>query len=341
MSAQRLKVVAPGTGEIDPVREVLAMPEIPTLPDPSSFNPLAAVEEGLAASAMAVGDYRAAIHHCSNLVQVNPEHYQAWLNLGVARMHVGETEDAVFCFHQASRLAYRTAIRVDGRQPVALWNLALLLESGDAREEAEPLLERLVEIDPASDAAWLRLGAARFHRGEWEASAAAFRKCLEIRPASAEATLNLGTVCYALGQWEEAYSRFEQALRASPHSAPALRGLAAVCVETGDSERALPIRKKLVELRQPMPELTYNLACVLDRQERQEEAIRMYCEVLKENPRSAEALLNLGHILDRRNRRPEATECWKRAMALDAALLREYFEARPEGAASAADPVAE
>jgi Flp pilus assembly protein TadD len=158
MSHQRLQLVPHAAPDADPVHEVLSMTEIPTLAAPSGFNPLAAVEEGLAASAMAVGDHRAAIRHCSQLVQLQPEHYEAWLNLGVARLHVGESEDAVFCFHQASRLrpgealpwvnlgivrqrlgeadaaaeAYRTALELDPRQRVALWNLALLLDASGA-----------------------------------------------------------------------------------------------------------------------------------------------------------------------------------------------------------------
>jgi tetratricopeptide (TPR) repeat protein len=382
MNVQCLTIMPSSSQPVDPVSEVLAMPEIPTLPEVREFNTVDAVVEGLATSAMASGDYHAVIRHCSHLVQARPENYEAWLNLGVARARVGDYEDAIFCFHQATRIrahqalpwlnlgivrqltgddegaieAYEHALRIDPDQRDALWNLALLsaerdvmvhsthgdcrfrpgrqrppgllLDSAGEPGDTESLFLRLANVDPSWDGVWLRLGLARLRRDDWEGSAHAFRECLDRQPSNQDALLNLAVVHYRMGLLDEAQAGFEQVLRAVPQSVDALRGLAAVCAEIGDWERALSIRRKLVEMRQPFPELTFNLAWLLDCQGRDQDAIRLYCDVLKENPRCAEALLNLGHVLERLDRHPEAVECWKRAMALDSSLLREYFQPR-------------
>ncbi|MEZ5355990.1 MAG: tetratricopeptide repeat protein [Bryobacteraceae bacterium] len=313
-----------------------------------------ALEEGLAATALAFEDFRAVIRHCSRIVQVQQEHFEAWFNLGYARQQVGELEEAVFAYHRSSRLrpsdarplvnlglvrqtlndsegageAYREALQADPGHPQALWNLALLVEADGEYAEAESYYARLEKILPDDEEVLFRLGLTRLYLEEPEGAVEAFDACIRRKPGWKEAQLNRGLALAACGRHAEAKAMLNRVLESDPRSEEALCGLAAVAVESADWDTALAVRKQLLEARGSLPELTYNLALALDQQGRTEEAIRFYCEAIKERPKFPEALLNLGHALDRLGRHTEAVECWKRAMGLNSAYATAYFRAK-------------
>ncbi len=320
-------------------------------PAPRPFDPTLLLEEGLAAAALAMEDYRAVVRHCSHIVQVCPNHFEAWFNLGVARQQTGEIEEAIFSYHQAARLspgdarpwinlgiarhavddtegareAYRSALDLDPAQPQALWNLAVILENSGARAEAMALYARTAAARPDWPEAWFRLGALRMEGGDRAGALAAFRECLELKPDFQQAALNAAICMKDTGDPEGARALLEEVLEQDPDSTDALRAAAAVCVECGDWKFGLAVRRKLAERRQSLPELTFNLALAADEQGHDDDAVRLYCEALRENPRFASALLNLGHVLARQGKAPEANECWRRAIALDGSLARGYF----------------
>lgn len=311
----------------------------------------AAVCEGMAAAALAMEDYRAAIRHCTQLTVLDAENFEAWLNLGVAHQRLGELAEAERAYQTAARLrredarphfnlgvlrqsggdelgareAYRQALAADASDRHTLWNLGLLAESFGDAEEAEAMFHPLAILDEENEQVWFRLGVNRYRREDWPGAAQAFARCLELSPGWKAAELNQGLALLRLGRLTESGEVFERILAEEPDCRPAVVGLTTVALETGAWEKAVRLRRRLSEAGETLPDLTYNLGVVLERQGRLEDALRFYCEALKERPRFAEALLNLGHVLDRMGRRKEATECWKRALGLDAALASAYF----------------
>lgn len=338
---------------LDLISQKLRAEPAPARPEPAAGQGASlALEEGLAATSLAFEDYRAVIRHCSRIVQISPDHFAAWFNLGYARQKVGELQESVFAYHQASRLrpddarplvnlgmvkqateewegareAYLCALSIDPDHPVALWNLGLICEQNGPKEEAEALFTRLVAIQPDQEEAWFRIGMICLAREDWEGSLAAFETCLRRRQPWKEASLNRGYALRELDRPAEARQCYEQVLTSEPRCVEALSGLAAVAVDQGDWETAVAARKKLVELKSAVPELTYNIGVMLDRQNRLDEAVRLYCEALKERPRFPEVLLNLGHALERLGRQAEAVECWRRALDLNPAYAIDYFQ---------------
>jgi len=239
------------------------------------------------------------------------------LNLGILRELRGDNYGA--------REAYQSALAVEPNNDRALWNLALLSERLREWDEAEALYSRLTETSHADDETWFRLGTVRFGREDWPGAAQAFERSLELRPEWTEAELNRGLALLRLGRLIEAGEAFQRVADREPDCREAMVGLTTVALETGSWEKAVALRRKLAAAGESLPDVTYNLGVVLERQGRMEDALRFYCEALKERPRFPEALLNLGHVLDRMGRRKEATECWKRALGLDAALASSYF----------------
>jgi tetratricopeptide (TPR) repeat protein len=308
-----------------------------TVGDASAF-----VDEGLAATALALEDYRGVIKHCSKIVAVSAGHFEGWFNLGYARHKVGELEEAEFAYRQAhhinsnaaeplinlailhesrgdaaaARDAYQQALHLAPGNTTGLWNLALLFEKEGRLEDAELLLMELAEQCPDHQGAWFQLGSLRIVREDWEGAVAAFETSLNQNPDLPEAILNSAFACMKLGRLEEARSGFEQLLESTPDSIPALQGLATVTAETGDLDACLRLRRRLIGLNQNLPELTFNMALAFEKQGRIPEATRLYSEALKQRPKFVEALLNLGHMLEKSGQTDAAQDCWKNAVAL-------------------------
>ncbi|MBK9166251.1 MAG: tetratricopeptide repeat protein [Bryobacterales bacterium] len=336
--------------EVARLESSLTTDEVP--PDAATAAALTVEQERLAAAALAAGDYRAAIRHCSRIVQLVPDHFEGWFNLGVARQHVGQLEDAMFAYRQAQRLrpdflplhtnlgilrqaqgdlqgaveSYQTVLAAAPDDELASWNLALSWEAAREWDKAEALYTAIVGRDAKSEDAWFRLGFVRLSREDFAGAVQAFQSCVSMRTPWPEARLNLAVALYRMRRPDEAAAAFEEVLRLQPNSAEALAGMAALAIDRGEFERAAQLRERLSGMGEQNAEITFNLALHHQQEGRLPEAIRLYCESIRERPMFPEALINLGHILKQQGREQEALDCWKHAL-----------EVRPDLAVAAED----
>lgn len=313
---------------------------------------MAPLEEGLAAAALGVGDWRSVIKHCTRLVEARSDHFEAWYNLGVARQQTGELKEAEFAYRQAllvkpdsadallnlgmtlhaqddtqgAREQYERLLEREPECVPAMWNLGLLLEQAGEREEASRQYERIVAADPTQGEAWFRLGFARLRQSEWEYAATAFERFQEMAPESWEGALNLAIAYQRLGRYREAVALFERVLAEQPENGAALQGLGLAAAGLGRIEVVVGVRKRLAQAKQPTAGLTFQVARWLEEKGRRDDAIRVYCDALKEQPMFPEALLNLGHLLAAEGKTAEASECWRRALTLRPELAADYFD---------------
>ncbi len=313
---------------------------------------MAPLEEGLAAAALGVGDWRSVIKHCTRLVESRPDHFEAWYNLGVARQQMGEAREAEHAYRQAlqvkpesadallnlgmtlqmqddtagAREQYERLLELEPDCVPAMWNLGLLLEQVGEQEAASQQYERITAADPTHAEAWFRLGFARLRQSEWDHAAAAFERFHEAAPESWEGALNLAIAYQRLGRYREAIALFERVLAEQPGNGAALQGLGLSAAGVGQIEVVVGVRKKLAQSRQPTAGLTFQVARWLEEKGRRDDAIRVYCDALKEQPMFPEALLNLGHLLAAEGKTAEASECWRRALTLRPELAVDYFD---------------
>jgi tetratricopeptide (TPR) repeat protein len=348
-SLSALASVQPPPSEAGPAMEVLSgTSDILSMVEAS----MAPLEEGLAAAALGVGDWRSVIKHCTRLVVARPDHFEAWYNLGVARQQAGEVAEAEFAYRQAlkvrpestdamlnlgmtlqlrddsagAREQYESLLQLTPSCVPARWNLGLLLEEMDEHEAASKQYERITAADPTHSEAWFRLGFACLHQGEWENAAVALEHFREASPESWEGALNLAIAYQRLGRYREAIALFERVLADQPDNGVALQGLGLASAGVGQIEVVVGVRKKLALAKQPTAGLTFQVARWLEEKGRREDAIRVYCDALKEQPMFPEALLNLGHLLAADGKTAEASECWRRALSLRPELAAGYFD---------------
>jgi Flp pilus assembly protein TadD len=317
--------------------------------------------EGLASAALAARDWQAVALHCSRIVQLRPDYYEAWLNLGAARYALGEIEEAEFAHRQAMRLRakspevrfnlalvleargdraaaleeYGAAVEFGLKDEAGLWSIARLQsELGDA-VGAEETLRRLAERGKDGKdavAVWFELGCLLLDRGDASGAEDAFARCVRRKNNWWQAHVNLALARIRNGRASESLRAIERAHELAPGEPAVLRAEAVAVVALGDGKRAAAVRRSLKEMGEPTPQLTFNLGIWLEAEGRLDDAIRAYSEALKEQPTMSEALINLAYVLERTGRREEAGQCWKRLLAMKPELAENYFD---EAAASA------
>jgi Flp pilus assembly protein TadD len=108
-------------------------------------DPLARHE--LAALLMDEGDYRGAITLLNEVVRLEPENYEAWLDLGISYAQKGFYQEAERCYGKA---------REQNPDDVLLnYNVAALYSLWDKRKEALEALRKALDKEPTKVRGWL------------------------------------------------------------------------------------------------------------------------------------------------------------------------------------------
>lgn len=108
------------------------------------------------------------------VLALDPKNKFAWYNLGVLAQNEGRQADA----HHA----YDTALKTDSSYTSALFNKALLLETGDP-DAALNLLRRAVAADPKASTAHFHIGETLARKGLDKQARAAYHQAVELDPS--------------------------------------------------------------------------------------------------------------------------------------------------------------
>jgi arylsulfatase A-like enzyme/Tfp pilus assembly protein PilF len=111
---------------------------------------------------------------------------------------------------------------VDPKDKIEIANVlhqALVDTENDDYEAAVPKLERVIQQEPNTHAAYLELGRAWIHQKQYDKALPMLQKAVELAPDSPMALYELGLAMVKTGQWEAAVSPFEGAVTHAPNSA--------------------------------------------------------------------------------------------------------------------------
>lgn len=126
-----------------------------------------------ATKAVEKGRYRQAITDLETVTEMVPEHTEAWNNLGVANLLVGDME-------QAER-AFRSGLEQDPENPQIIKNLIQTLLQMDLRvEEGMNLLVKFIQLRPSDPDAMYMLGRCLQAGGDLERAQAVFERVLQL-----------------------------------------------------------------------------------------------------------------------------------------------------------------
>lgn len=130
-----------------------------------------------------------------------------WTNIGVAYQKLGN-------FNMAQR-AYKQALRIDPRYPIANYYLGLMFKSialknkdANALKECLENFKKAIEIDPNYADAYVGLGNTYLQTNNLEEGIYCLEKSIEIRPPQAPVIYNLGMAYFNKGNKEKALAYF-------------------------------------------------------------------------------------------------------------------------------------
>lgn len=228
-------------------------------------------------------------------------------------------------------------------------------ESGKL-DEAAPLYERVLRLDPAHSGALYHLGRLELARANTAAGLEHLRKAARANPKSADVQQSLGMAYKQLGEWGDAAQAFERALAIDPHHAPSHFELGDLSQTLGRTDVAIQFYLRTINLDPARTEafrrlgelllaagnwvgaencfarvvdtgiLNDNPPALIDvlnklgmtflKQEKLDEAVLAFRGILEIDPTLAEMHANLAFVCERRGRLEEALAAGLRAVEL-------------------------
>ncbi len=228
-------------------------------------------------------------------------------------------------------------------------------ESGKL-DEAAPLYERVLRLDPAHAGALFHLGRLELARANTVAGLEFLQQAAAANPGSADVQQNLGVAYKRVEEWGNAAQAFERALAIDPNHAPSHFELADLSQTLGRTDTAIqfflrtinldPARteafRRLGELlfaagnwvgaencfarvvdtgilkndASALVEILNKLGIAFIRQEKLDEAVLVFRRILKIDPTLAEMHSNIAFVCERAGRLDEALAAGLRTVEL-------------------------
>jgi tetratricopeptide (TPR) repeat protein len=205
------------------------------------------------------------------------------------------------------------------------------LFDGNALDEAEGMLRRLLDRAPQRAMSWFLLGRVRNARGDRDAAIdflrkaialddkfalphndlgtllqdqgrheeaeAHYRRAIELDERFAEAMSNLGAVLAARGRLEDATAWYGHAIAADAQLAPAHNNLGAALTRLNRFEEAEASHRRAIALKPDFADGHYNLGVALQDQGKFEDALASYDKAVELKPDLVEACWNRAYVM--------------------------------------------
>ncbi len=167
---------------------------------PSTANTDELVEAGVAA--LNSGNPSAAIPLLQRVVELDPHHTQAWNDLGLAYMRLGQFDDAAG--------AFRKQIEVNPYDERSYDYLGATLEEQQKYPEAVDAYHKQLDLNPLNVFAHSALGELFVSQHEYAQAVPELEKATTLSPDDALLEVTLGTAYINTGKKDEALAAFEK-----------------------------------------------------------------------------------------------------------------------------------
>lgn len=197
--------------------------------------------------------------------------------------------------------------------------------SGPTKLHRQAYYARLAEERPHDSDAHMFHGNAQLEAGDIHAAIAAYTTALGLRPQHAPTLYNLGNAQLALGDAASAERSYAAALALDPEHAGSHNNCGNALRRLRRDREAIDSYRAALSLRPELVGTRTNLAAALLGTHEPELALAELHQVLRQAPDYAEAYNNMGGALLALDRQAEAQTWFRRAIALDPALVQARF----------------
>jgi Flp pilus assembly protein TadD len=193
-----------------------------------------------AAACLSIERSEEAVQAARKAVELDPQNFTAWQNLGFGLRDLGDHSGAAKAFETASGLG---EIPPDG---LATW--AECLDRLGRFGEAERIVRRALEVAPDDPAILTLLGWLQMEQSEDDAARETFKRSLSLKPEQFIAAYNYGILCLRADMVDTGLRWLRRATSIEPKSIPAWHTLAMELVRHGLREEALPVAERSLRL---------------------------------------------------------------------------------------------
>jgi tetratricopeptide (TPR) repeat protein len=230
-------------------------------------------------------DYEKALPYFVETVKRNPEHAQAYFQIGYCLAKLGQYQEAIGPYQQAIGInpkdadihnnlcvAYgmigrydnaiescKQAIRLKSDLAEAHNNLGWSYQRLGSYQEAIQACKEAIRLKPDFAMAHFNLGNNYSALKKYKEAIDSYKEAIRIKFDYAEGHLNLGAAYFHTGHFEEAIDSYKQAIRLKPSLAEAHLNLGMSYLKLGDRGSAIEEYKVLRELNKEMANKLFNL----------------------------------------------------------------------------------
>jgi tetratricopeptide (TPR) repeat protein len=153
------------------------------------------------------GNFKTAIELLKRVVQDDPKHKTAWMDLGRAYMLERQTDDAIAAFKKQAEL--------NPYDEYAYGAMGWAYTTARKYDDAAAAFNKALEINPLSEYAHAALGGMYAEAHEYDKAAIELEKAVSLKSDDAGLQINLGEAYLNLGQDEKALAAFDRATEIS------------------------------------------------------------------------------------------------------------------------------
>jgi tetratricopeptide (TPR) repeat protein len=212
-------------------------------------------------------------------------------------------------------LQFRIAVKEDGKNPDAHYQLAVgLMQSGDLRGAVNQL-NLTLRLDPKHHDAQLAMAELMSSSAKPDVvkrSQEMAKEILAAKPDDADALQTLAATELRLGKASDATQHLEEALAKSPDHIRAALSLARVKLAQGDKAAAEQVLIKATQQPKPATEAFVALGEFYRLTGKSGDAQSQFQKALDVDPKNALALIDLGQLLVQAGKKDEAKPIYKR-----------------------------
>lgn len=176
------------------------------------------------------GDLYLAERLYREVLEDQPNNFEAYNNLGNILQDQGRTDEAISC--------YQKAIKLNPNFAGTYYNLGDALQDKGQLDEAIICYQKVIELDPAFSRAYNNLGVALEKKGEIDKAADYCEKAIALDPTFLEAYFNLGNALHDKGQFDKAIACYQKSLQYNPYHVGTYTNLGNVFQSRGQLDKA-------------------------------------------------------------------------------------------------------
>jgi tetratricopeptide (TPR) repeat protein len=202
-------------------------------------------------SLMGEGEYEKALPYFVEAIKINPNHAEAYFQIGYCLAKLGRYPEAIE--------PYREAIRIKPEDVDTLNNLCVAYGILGHYQEAIEFCKKAIQIRVDLPEAYNNLGWAYQRVGRYQKGIESCKQAIRLKPDFAMAHYNLGNNYVALKQFEDAIESYKQAIRIKYDYAEGHLNLGAAYNQMGRYEEAIESFKQAVRIKPGLAEAHLNL----------------------------------------------------------------------------------